>query len=176
MGISLNSKVRIMAIILTSAILGSILLSAGSCTEMADGQAAVKQSGQGSTKISTVLGELRPVRDDVTKTISDAEWTLGRLHGYLGGLIVKKPMTDAERRQLNDLVSDANTQISRWDSKRQDALNQLSDIASRDYSATLPDDAAIIQTNIIQLRRQINRADIVMSELKTTIERINKYT
>lgn len=173
-GMILNSKVRILAIIMTTAILGSILLSSGSCTEMANGQAA-KQTGQDSTRVSTVFGELRPMRDDVTKTISDAEWTLDRLQGYLGGLIVKKPMTDAERRQLNDLISNANTQISQWGSKRQDAMNKISDIASRDYSATLPDDSAMIQTNIIQLRRQINRADIVMSELKTTIERINKY-
>jgi hypothetical protein len=142
---------------------------------MANGQAAVKQSGQDSTRVSVVFGELRPVRDDVTKTISDAEWTLGRLQNYLGGLIVKKPMTDAERRQLNDLISDANMQIGRWDSKRPDVMNKLSNIASRDYSAALPDDAAMIQTNIIQLRRQINRADAVMSDLKTTIERIDKY-
>jgi hypothetical protein len=175
MVMNLNSKLRIMAMIMATAILGSILLSAGICTEMANGQAAVKQPGQGSTKVSTVLGEMRPMRDDVTKTISDAEWTLDKLQGYLGGLIVKKPMTDAERRQLNDLISNANMQISQWDSKRQDMTNKLSDIASRDYSATLPDDAAMIQTNVIQLRRQINRADIVMSELKTTIERINKY-
>ncbi len=175
MGISLNLKVCIIAIIMTTVILGSILLSAGSCAEMANGQAAVKQAGQGSTQVSTVLGDLRPMRDDVTKTISDAEWTLDRLQGYLGGLIVKKPMTDAERRQLNDLISNANTQMSQWGTKRQDVMNKLSDIASRDYSKSLPDDAAIIQTNIIQLRRQINRADGVMSELKTTIERINKY-
>jgi hypothetical protein len=142
---------------------------------MANGQAAVKQPGPASTQVSTVFGELRPMRDDVTKTISDAEWTLDRLHGYLGGLIVKKPLTDAERRQLNDLISNANTQMSQWGTKRQDVMNKLSDIASRDYSASLPDDAARIQTNVIQLRHQINRADIVMSELKTTIERINKY-
>jgi uncharacterized membrane protein len=175
MGMNLNSKVRMLAIVMATAILGSILLSAGSCTEMANGQAAVKQPGTGPKQVSTIFGELRPMRDDVTKTISDAEWTLDRLQVYLGGLIVKKPMTDAERRQLNDLISNANTQISQWGSKRQDVMNKLSDIASQDYSATLPDDAARIQTNVIQLRHQINRADIVISEMKTTIERINKH-
>jgi peptidoglycan hydrolase CwlO-like protein len=113
---------------------------------------------------------------DTTNTIADAQWTLMGLQGYLGAMISKKPMPDAESKQMSDLISKANTEISQWNSKKQDLTNKLADIQSRiDYSAMSPGDADRARANMNGLRTLIEKGDTVTSQMKTTMDMINKY-
>jgi SMC interacting uncharacterized protein involved in chromosome segregation len=144
---------------------------------MAYGQAAVSQTGQtAANQMSALSSQLGTMWYDTTNTISDVQWTLMGLQGDLGLLMSKRPMTDAERQQMMDRINKANTDISQWNSKKQDLANRLSTIQSRiDYSAMSPDDAARARANMNGLRSLVDRGDIAMSQMKTTIDMINKY-
>jgi hypothetical protein len=173
----MKTNVHILAIIVATAILAPSLISVDSSHEIAYGQAAVSQAGPGNTnRMSTMSRELGTMWYDTTNTIADAQWTLMGLQGDLGLLISKRPMTDMERRQMTDRINKANTDISQWNSKKQDLTNKLADIQSRiDYSAMSSDDAARARANMNGLRDLIGRGDIAMSQMKTTLDRINKY-
>lgn len=173
----MNSGWRTLTIILATVVLSTTLLGADSCNEIAYGQAAVGQADQGMIKQQpSTYAEMGSLWNDVSATTSDAQHTLTGLQGDLAALKAKKPMSDADRQQMSDRINKANTIISQWGTKKQDWMSQLSTIRSQvDSSGGSSDDAIKAKGDLESLRLLINQGDGVVSNLKSTVDDINKY-
>lgn len=173
----MNSGWRTLTIILATVVLSTILLCANMCNEIANGQAAVSPADQGMIKQQpSTYAEMGSLWTDVSDTTSDAQHTLTGLQGDLAALKSKKPMSDADRQQMGDRINTANTLISQWGSKKQDWMSRLSTIRSQvDSSDASSDDAIKAKGDLESLRLLINQGDAVVSDLKSTVDEINKY-
>lgn len=162
----LKSEQRILAIILATVLLSAFLISAGSYNKIAYGQA---------TSVQPYV-ELGTVWDDASRTIADAQWTWGSLEGQLAQLQANKPMSDADRKLMNDNINKANTIVSQWGSKKPDLLNRLSTIQSQlDNSRISSDDVIKAKGDVRALQKLIEQGDHVVADLKTTVDQISKY-
>jgi hypothetical protein len=125
----LKSELRLLAIILATVVLSPFLLGAGSGNGIAYGQAAANPAGQGtSAPLTTAPADLGVVWNDVTRTISAAQWTQMGLQENVGTLVANRPMSDADRKRISDRLNEANTTISQWRIKKQDWMSRLSTI------------------------------------------------
>jgi uncharacterized protein (UPF0333 family) len=165
----LKSELRILAIILATVLLSAFLLSVGSCNKMAYGQAATAQQ-------FAPYVELGAVWDDASRTIADAQWTWGSLEGQIAMLQAKKPMSDADRKLMNDNINKANTIISQWGSKKQDLMSRLSRIQTQLGTTSMSSGDTIKASGDVRaIQKLIEQGDHVMADLKNTVDQVNKY-